>query len=731
MKGRKCLISVRYAPCFRRSVSQPALSLADVIHQCREPIVTRFVQETEGFLSPGGLTRPMLVDHIPAFLDDVARKLDQRLRRGSDPLETSATASEHAEQRWSLGFDLEAVVREYGILQRCILAVAKDIGTTPTLDDYALLAHCANVGVAEAVAAYAKHCNAEVAAQRERLEFLAQAGQLLSSSLDYRSTTARLTRLVVPRMADWCAIHLEGVSDADMPLAHVDPTKVELLRRIRVEFPLGDSPYGHLEVVRTGEGRFVPRIEPEFYELVAQAPEHLELMRRLGTTSWMIVPLRIQEHTFGALTIAYSDSKRHYEETDFALASEVASRAATAIDNARLYELSQSARARVEAATRAKDELVAMVSHELRTPLNAILGWLRLLRGGSLDDARRKQALEVIERNAETQDRLVADLLDISRVITGKLRITRSQVDLADVVAMAIETLRPAAEAKRLRLDVDLDREHAVLRGDAERLQQVVWNLVANAVKFTPKAGVIQVCLRRVDSDIELVVEDNGEGIEPSFLPHVFEIFQQYDRSYSRAHGGLGIGLSIVKHIVDLHGGVIAAHSAGVGKGATFSVRIPISPVISSTVGVSRVFATPTPAKPNALPVGLTNLHVLVVEDDADARELLTVVLESSGIEVRCAGTVDEAMALLTSYTPTVICSDIGLFDDDGYTLIRNIRSLPDSQKSQIPAIALTAFSRNDDRKRALVEGFNIHLTKPVEPVVLVRAVIELAGRSC
>ena len=710
---------------------ESALSLADVIRRHRDRIVSRFVRDVERDLAPGGLSRPMLVDHIPAFLEDVAHDVEvvHSVRSGHDAVHTNAVAREHGEQRWSIGFDLGGLIREYGVLRHAIVATAKDVGAVPTVDEQDVLAKCLNVGVAEAAAAYTRQRNAEVAAQRERLEFLAEAGQLLSSSLDYRSTTSRLTRLLVPRMADWCAIHLEGVEEADMPIAHVDPKKLELLRGLYVESSPATSPDGHLEVMRTGEGRLVAEISAGESELIAQSPEHLEMMRELGTTSWIMVPLRVQGQTFGAMTLAYSESGRRYDENDFALANEVARRAASAIDNARLFEVSQTERARVEAATRAKDEFVAMVSHELRTPLNAILGWLRLMRSGTLDEARRQHAFEVIERNAEAQDRLVADLLDISRVITGKLRIKLSQVDLSDVVEIAVEAVRPAAAAKRIRLDLELDRDHSVLRGDAERLQQVVWNLVANAVKFTSKGGTVQVRLSRIESDIELVVKDDGEGIEPSFLPHVFEIFQQFDRTSSRLHGGLGIGLSIVKHIVDLHGGSISAHSEGKGRGATFSVRIPISSLISSTLGISRVSTTSSSRDPGALPAGLTDLRVLVVEDDPDARELVTVVLESSGIEVRAVETVAEALAVLESYTPTVICSDIGLLDQDGYALIRSIRSLPDPRKNGIPAIALTAFGRHDDRTRALVAGFNVHLTKPVEPSVLVRTVLELTGR--
>jgi signal transduction histidine kinase/CheY-like chemotaxis protein len=442
------------------------------------------------------------------------------------------------------------------------------------------------------------------------------------------------------------------------------------------------------------------------------------------------VPLCVQEHTFGALTLAYGDSGRRYDASDLVLASDLARRAAVAIDNARLYQLSQQERSRVESATRAKDEFVAMVSHELRTPLNAILGWVRLIRGGSLPEQKLWHAFDVIERNANAQNQLVADLLDISRAITGKIRIHPSQLDLSNIIEIAIEDARVALEAKRLRLHVDLDREHSTLRGDGDRLQQVVWNLLTNAIKFTPKGGEIGLSLQRIESDLELVVKDTGAGIAANFLPHVFESFRQSDSSSSRMHGGLGVGLSITKHLVDLHGGSIEVRSEGTGRGTTFVVRLPVSPLLSATLGVSQMPATHEHVPSMALPGTLQGLQVLVVDDDADARELIGYVLESCGTEVRLAETAATALELLMTYTPDVIVSDIGMPDEDGYSLIRSIRTLPMADKKDVPAIALTAFARNEDRTRALVAGFNLHMAKPVEPGALVQAVLELAGHA-
>jgi signal transduction histidine kinase len=672
----------------------------------------------------------LLVDHIPRFLDDVASELTraQAARTSREFVDTNETARQHGEQRWTLGYDLEALIREYGVLRQCIIDTVKQAGAELAIDDFDVLAKCLGVGVHKAASEYVKYRDGQLNAQKANLEFLAEAGQLLSSSLDYRSTLSRLTGLLVPRMADWCAVHLENNGNYEMPIAHVDPAKVHVLRDIYRRYPAPhDFPYGYPAVVRTGQPQLLPTIDNALFEASAQDEEHRALLRAINSCSLIIVPLQIQGNLFGGLTLAHSDSGRHYDSSDLVLAGELARRAAVAIDNARLYELSQMERSRVEAATRAKDEFVAIVSHELRTPLNAILGWIRLMRGGSLDEAKREHAFNVIERNAEAQSQLVADLLDISRVITGKIRINPAQLDLSNVVDMAIEGLRPAAEAKQIRFDVSIDRAETILRGDGERLQQVVWNLLANAVKFTQKSGVVRVGLARVASDMELTVSDNGEGIVPSFLPHVFDSFRQSDGGASRSHGGLGIGLSIAKHIVELHGGSIEVQSEGKGRGATFVVRLPISPLVSTTLSVPRVRATKKQALDAALPGDLRGIRVLVVDDEPDARDLVAYVLETRGMDVRVATSVAEAMAVLAKYTPHVILSDIGMPDEDGYLLIRNIRMLPDQEKQRIPVIALTAFARNEDRTRALVDGFNLHMAKPVEPTALVRAVFDLA----
>jgi signal transduction histidine kinase/ActR/RegA family two-component response regulator len=443
--------------------------------------------------------------------------------------------------------------------------------------------------------------------------------------------------------------------------------------------------------------------------------------------SWLAAPLQVKSSIFGTITLAWSDSGRHYTEADLLLVNDLARRAASAIDNAQLYELARTERARAEAAARAKDEFVAVVSHELRTPLNVIIGWVRLLKGGALSEATREHALEVVERNADAQNQLVTDLLDISRMLTGKLRLVPAQVDLGNLMRLVVEDARLALDAKRLKMHLSIT-EPAVMRGDAERLKQVVWNLLLNAIKFTPKGGSIRIGLSRVDSDLELSVQDDGVGIAPDVLPHIFRSFHQ-ESSTTRAHGGLGIGLSITKHLVDLHGGSIVALSDGVGKGSEFRVRLPLSPVISTTVGVTKGPITTSKRQGIERPAALVGVSILIVDDEDDARDLLRIVLESCNAQVYDAASAREALEILAVQSIDLMVSDIGMPDEDGYSLIRTVRALSAPDKANIPAIALTAFARNEDRSRALLEGFNVHMAKPVELAELLVALADLCGR--
>lgn len=710
---------------------QSQVTLGELLTERRQVIVDRFVAEVQRTgAPPESAPRSMLVDHIPILLNELAVALGGSTDANSTghDLREKMAAREHGRQRWSLGYDLKSVVEEYGILRHIILQLAGEMGVALTNHEFDELGRALNLGIAEATEEYVRHRDAELGEQKANLEFLAEAGELLSSSLDYASTLGRLTRLLVPRLADWGIVHLDGVEPERMPIVHVDVGKAELLRRMYRSEPLSLScPMNPTRVMSTGAPQLVANVAREQLASLAENEAQLALLREIGPCSWLTVPLRVQQHMFGALTLGYSESGRHYRDSDLVLATDLARRASVAIDNARLYQLSQEERSRVESATRAKDEFVAMVSHELRTPLNAILGWTRLIRSGTLPAGKREHAFEVIERNANAQNQLVNDLLDISRAITGKIKMFPSQVDLANIVDVALEDARLALEAKRLQIHVQLERKHTMLRGDADRLQQIVWNLLTNAIKFTPKGGEVYIDMRRVESDLELVVQDTGVGIAAEFLPHVFDSFRQSDSSATRVHGGLGIGLSITKHLVDLHGGSIEVRSPGIGHGATFIVRLPISPLLSTTLGVTQVPATRgEPARYN--PADLRGLSVLVVDDEPDARELIGYLLETCGATVQQAASVAAALEALGASAPDVLVSDIGMPGEDGYSLLRNIRTDADETTRSIPAIALTAFARNEDRDRALMAGFNLHIAKPVDPSALVQAILDLAA---
>jgi signal transduction histidine kinase/CheY-like chemotaxis protein len=479
-------------------------------------------------------------------------------------------------------------------------------------------------------------------------------------------------------------------------------------------------------VIRTGKSEFYPEIAEELVLQGAKDAEHAEILKKLTLRSAIIVPIATNTQVLGAITLVHAESGRRYTPEDLAFAEDFARRAATAIENARLYRLEQESRARADAASRAKDEFLATVSHELRTPLNAILGWARMLNGGQLDDGKRGKAMAAVERNAVAMAELIEDLLDVSRIVSGRMRIELSPVDPLRVMEAALDAVRPAAEAKRIQIERHLAWGDWLLLGDASRLQQVVWNLLSNAVKFTPAGGRVDVYLERVDSAAEIRVTDTGRGIDPRFLPHVFAPFRQEDGSITRTHGGLGLGLAISKRLVELHQGSIEAFSEGEGRGASFRVRIPILER-SSPARREPSFPPPSGEAATTAQRALAGLHVLVVEDDPDARQLLTVLLEDSGCHVRAAHDVPSALAAITSEPPDVLVSDIGLPGEDGYELIRKIRSLPDVKARKVPALALTAYARAEDRWKALRAGYLMHIPKPLEPSELITAIENLA----
>jgi PAS domain S-box-containing protein len=435
-------------------------------------------------------------------------------------------------------------------------------------------------------------------------------------------------------------------------------------------------------------GRIVGTVEVQSYQLAAFKPEHVTAMRM------------------------------------------AANLAAVAIENLRLFELESNARASAEASNRLKDEFLATLSHELRTPLTAVLGWLSLLRSGKLDEDTQQQALATIERNANAQAQLIEDILDVSRIITGQLRLDVRPFDFSEVIDSAIASVRPAAEAKQIRIETMIDRQASLVWGDAVRLQQVVWNLISNAVKFTPREGRITIQLESDNSHTKIVVRDTGQGINPEFLPYVFDRFRQADSTSTRTHSGLGLGLAIVRHLVEMHGGQVRAESEGVGRGASFTLELPVRSERSEMGQEVVAYQSGEEATGLDRPTLLKDISVLVVDDEPDTRALLRHALEQCGARVTTAANASEALAVLKKMRPDVLLSDIGMPGEDGYDLIRRVRALEPERGGRLPAIALTAYVGADDRQRAISAGYHAHVGKPVELTKLATLVARLAGRN-
>jgi signal transduction histidine kinase/CheY-like chemotaxis protein len=389
----------------------------------------------------------------------------------------------------------------------------------------------------------------------------------------------------------------------------------------------------------------------------------------------------------------------------------------------------QASRMEAEAANRSKDLFLATLSHEVRTPLNAILGWATILRTGKCDAADMKEGMEVIERNCKAQAQLIEDVLDVSRIVSGKLRLEIRPCQLVDIIEAAIDVVRPAADAKGVRLETTLDPAASHASCDQDRIQQVVWNLLANAVKFTPQGRTVRITLARDRSTALIQVSDEGQGISPGFLPYVFDRFRQADSTTQRKFGGLGLGLSIVKHIVEMHGGAVRAESAGEGRGATFTINLPVRAVRIDEDDDRAGCKPKNTGSLDLTPIRLDGLRVLVVDDEADARRLLVKVLGEAGGNVTAVGSVAEALVAVTTTNPQVLLSDIAMPDEDGYELIRKVRGSGHLAK-ELPAVALTAFAHKDDRMRVLRAGFQMHVCKPIDPHELIAVIASLSGRT-
>jgi len=513
--------------------------------------------------------------------------------------------------------------------------------------------------------------------------FLAEASAALGSSLDYEETLRTVAQLAVPQIADWCAVDVvdEHGEVQRLAVSHIDSAQAS------------SAGSAVAEVIGFGTALMRPNV--------------------------IVVPLTAHRRTFGALTFVYADSARTYSDVDFRFAHDMAYRAALAVENARAYR-------QVQAANRAKDEFLATLSHELRTPLNAVLGWARMLRGGAVSQEKMSRAFEVVERNALAQLDLVEDLLDLSRVITGKFRLDVQPVNLTATINAAVEAIQPAAAAKGITVKVDAGSDESLISGDEARLQQVIWNLLSNAIKFTLRGGRVIVTLRRQESQFEIEVSDTGEGIEPAVLPYVFDRFRQGDSGTTRTHQGLGLGLAIVRHIVELHGGRVDVASPGKGQGATFMISLPfVQPVRIAAVKSGRDVVIPARRPYTA---ALSGVRALVVDDDSDTRELLAEVLRSRGVVVTAASSVEEGLAALDREVPDILLSDIAMPDRDGLDLIRRVRERPADRGGHVPAVAITAYARPEDTERSLASGYQMHVTKPVDMDELIATVASLTA---
>ncbi|MEP7069141.1 MAG: ATP-binding protein [Usitatibacter sp.] len=588
-----------------------------------------------------------------------------------------------------------------------------------------------------------ERCQAEEAFRDETriLELLNKTGETLTANLDMQALLQAVTDAATQLSGAKFGAFFHGATSAPG-----EPMNL---------FTLSGAPRDAFE--KFGQPRATALFGPTFQgeapirsDDILQDPRYGKMAPHHGmpaghppVRSYLAVPVVSRAgNVLGGLFFGHPEPAVFTERTQRLIVG-VAAQAAVAIDNARLYEAAQAAalereklleserfaRGEAERASQMKDEFLATLSHELRTPLSSILGWSQVLRGGGKNPGDLQKGLDIIERNTRVQTQLIEDLLDMSRIISGKVRLDIQPVEPMSFIEAAIETVRPGAEAKGIRIDKILDPHAGPVSGDPNRLQQVVWNLLSNAIKFTPKDGKVQVLLERVDSHIEVSVADTGMGIESKFIDHVFERFRQQDSSTTRRYGGLGLGLSIVKHLVELHGGTVRARSAGQGQGATFSVQLPLA-VVNRPAEESRSHPRTAKALPSAIRmVDLTGLTVLVVDDQPDARNLIARVLADCNARVATAASAEEALALVESERPDVLVSDIGMPDVDGYELLRRVRALGPERGGKVPAIALTAFARSEDRTRALRAGFVVHVSKPVEPTELIATVASVAGR--
>jgi PAS domain S-box-containing protein len=558
----------------------------------------------------------------------------------------------------------------------------------------------------------------EVVERRAAEAALHEARTALERRVDDRTAELAAANAELQRQQEWLHVTLSSIGDAviatdrDGRVTFMNPVAETLTGWIRYDAAQASlSQVFHIVNEHTREPADNPVARAIREGIVVGLGNHTVLIARDGTERAIddsAAPIRdVSGEVIGAVLIF----------------RDITERRGTDAERVRLLAAERQARNDAEAASRLKDEFLATVSHELRSPLNSIMGWLHVLDSGQLGSAESRQAIDKIRRNVKTQARLIDDLLDVSRIITGKLRLDVRRVEPLALVDAAVETMRAAAEAKRIELSVREDAVATVVAADPDRLAQVLWNLLSNAIKFTPEGGRVEVGLQQVGTQLQISVADTGEGIEPAFLPHVFERFRQAESANRRGRQGLGLGLAVVRHIVEMHGGGVEAHSAGKGEGATFIVKLPIPAVIRDS-GEQRS------ASHEVLPgLRLDNVRVLVVDDEVEARDILRSALGLFGANVEAVDSIEVALERLRAWHPHVLVSDLGLAGEDGYALIRKVRQLDAANGGRTPAIALTALTRPDDRMRALAAGFQMHVAKPVEPHELAVIIATVIGR--
>lgn len=557
----------------------------------------------------------------------------------------------------------------------------------------------------------------------ERLQILADAGVALSSSLDFSKTLTNLGQVVIPRMADWCSIQLlerDGTLK-QVAVAHSDPKKIEYAWELNRKFPPLKSPeQASYRVVRTGKPELVPIVTDEMLVASSRSEEHLRIIRELGFTSYLIVPIKARDRVLGTMALVSTESKRQFGEEDLSLAQEIASRAGLALENARLFRESQNI-------NQLKDEFLATLSHELRTPLSVILGNSEILlserRTLTLDESAK--SLDAIHRNATIQNNIIRDLLDVSSIITGKFSFKPMEVSPGDTIVAAAQGLAQTAKARGIQLHCDYADAPESMRADPTRLHQIVWNLVSNAIKFTPSGGRVDLKVYERGNECVIEVSDTGLGIEPEFLPYVFDRFRQEDSSTSRRFGGLGLGLSIVRHLTEIHGGQVSATSPGKGQGSRFTVELPITHGLAGAEPHA-ISAAPLNEVREEKNVDLSGVKILLVEDSLDNRVLVSRILSKVGADVRNAESAAQAREVLRSYRPDLIVSDIGMPDETGIEFIQKLRSSSEERTREIPAIALTAYVRPEEREKAMDAGFQAHVGKPVTASALLSEISEV-----